>query len=220
MEAQRRRNLEEVMRRLIEGEVAMVWALSTQFGSELGRVVCRHLRSMGRTDVISDAGRVEGLVLDVAFWFLDHGAAYDPASSLPWVWGDRPILALVGREVGHRSVELDSARAGANVCEIEPASTSPTIPASFEVIAAAEPTVRLLLEAVQSVGSERDAAVHLEYRTQCAFGDPSPSHTVADLCGLQAANVRQIDRRMRKKVLQLATTDRRYVSLRELAWLA
>ncbi len=31
MEVNRRKLLEEVMRRLIEGELAMVWALSTEF---------------------------------------------------------------------------------------------------------------------------------------------------------------------------------------------
>jgi hypothetical protein len=70
----------------------------------------------------------------------------------------------------------------------------------------------------EHVGSERDATVHLEYRVQKALGDPSPSHTVADMVGLQAANNRQIDNRMRKKVAELVQLDDRFGPLKELAW--
>lgn len=58
-----------------------------------------------------------------------------------------------------------------------------------------------------------------ECRVQKALGDPSPSHTVAELVGLEAANIRQIDTRMRKKVERLIGDDERFESLKELAWL-
>ncbi len=216
MEVNRRKLLEEVMRRLIEGDLAMVWALSTQFGEELARVIRRHLRSMGRLDVVTDPGRVEGMVIDVALWFFDHGAGYDPATSLPWVWADKPIRSLVAAEVGHRSVELDTVnedRASA------PAGPSGSAVAELRALADREPSVALLIEAAEEVGSERDALVHLEYRMQRALGDPSPSHTVADMVGLGAANIRQIDTRMRKKVARLISVDDRFRPLEELAWL-
>ena len=180
-------------------------------------MVKRHLHSMGRGEVAAEAGRVEGLVMDVALWFLDHGSAYDPAGSLPWVWADKPIRQLVSAEVGHRSVDIDAA-------EFEPVvdEGAPTLePAVVELrtLAESEPRVALLIEAVETVGSERDAKVHLEYRVQWALGDPSPSHTVAGMAGLEAANVRQIDTRMRKKVVRLADTDERFGPLKELSWL-
>jgi hypothetical protein len=39
------------------------------------------------------------------------------------------------------------------------------------------------------------------------------------MVGLQAANIRQIDTRMRKKVAHLVSSDLRYRPLKELAWL-
>jgi len=206
------------MRRLIEGELAMVWALSTEFGEDIARAVRRHLRSMGRTEVITEPGRVEGLVIDVALWFLDHGAAYDPAASLPWVWADKPIRSLVASEIGHRSVEIKAAEFEPALAESEAPSLDPAV-VELRSLADREPTVALLIEAAEHVGSERDAKVHLEYRVQLALGDPSPSHTVADMVGLQAANIRQIDTRMRKKVAHLVSSDLRYRPLKELAWL-
>ncbi len=213
MEVNRRKLLEEVMRRLIGGELEMVWALSTRFGEDVARVIRRHLRSMGRLDVLTDAGRVEGMVIDVALWFFDHGAGYDPAASLPWVWADKPIRSLVAAEVGHRAVELEPALEG----QVSTPSTS--VVAELGALANSEPSVALLIEAAQEVGSERDAQVHLEYRVQKALGDPSPSHTVADMVGLHAANVRQIDNRMRKKVAGLISADDRFGPLKELTWL-
>ncbi len=213
MEAKRRALLEEVMRRLIVGELEMVWALSTEFGEDLARVIKRHLHSMGRGEVAAEEGRLEGLVIDVALWFLDHGSAYDPSASLPWVWADKAIWSLVSDEVGHRSVEFEPALAQQVAPSLEPAVVE------LRSLAESEPTVALLIEAVEIVGSERDAKVHLEYRVQWALGDPSPSHTVAGMAGLEAANVRQIDTRMRKKVVRLASTDERFGPLKELAWL-
>ncbi len=217
MEGERRTLLEEVMRRLIGGELEMVWALSSRFGEDLAKVIKRHLHSMGRGEVAAEPGRVEGLVIDVSFWFLDHGSAYDPAGSLPWVWADKPIRSLVAAEVGHRSVEFDAA-AFEPAADCAPQSLDPAV-VELRSLAESEPTVALLIEAVEQVGSERDANVHLEYRVQWALGDPSPSHTVAGMAGLEAANVCQIDTRMRKKVVRLASSDERFGPLKELSWL-
>lgn len=216
MEAKRRALLEEVMHQLIRGELAMVWVLASEFGGELSRPIKRHLHSMGRGEVIAEPGRLEGLVIDVSFWFMDHGSAYDPSGSLPWVWAEKPIRSLVAAEVGHRSVDIDDVESA--VASIEAPSLEPAV-VELHSLAESEPTVALLIEAVEIVGSERDAKVHLEYRVQWALGDPSPSHTVASIAGLAAANVRQIDTRMRKKVVRLANTDERFGPLKELAWL-
>lgn len=216
MEAKRRALLEEVMHQLTRGDLAMVWALATEFGSELAGPIKRHLHSMGRGEVANEPGRVEGLVLDVSFWFLDHGSAYDPSGSLPWVWADRPIRSLVGAEVGHRCVGLEEVETTS--VRSQQAALAPAV-VELHSLAESEPKVALLIEAAEIVGSERDANVHLEYRVQWALGDPSPSHTVASISGLEAANVRQIDTRMRQKVVRLANTDERFGALKELAWL-
>ena len=83
-----------------------------------------------------------------------------------------------------------------------------------------EPVAELLLTAIDEVASPRDRQVHIDYRMQHADGDPSPSHTVAEMHGLGAANVRQIDRRVRTKLRALVDADPGYAALGGLPWLA
>ena len=87
-------------------------------------------------------------------------------------------------------------------------------------LAAAIDEIGLLMEAVDRVGSPRDADVHLEYGVQKHSGDPSPAITVAQIFSLTPASVRQIDRRMRVKLASLAANEARYAALAELAWFA
>jgi hypothetical protein len=73
--------------------------------------------------------------------------------------------------------------------------------------------VRLLLDAVSVTASERDQAVVGQFLIQKAFGDPSPSHTVAAECGPSPANVRQIVSRLRRKLQAMQAHDDRYRGL-------
>jgi hypothetical protein len=218
MHPTKRPRLEEVMQGLAAGDVACTWALADEFGVELARVVRRLLQDMGRRDVAAEPGRVEGLVLDIAFHLLDHGAAWDPAGgALPWVWAERAVRSLVARDVGHRCTGDDAEAVAADAPDGPPAPASdPTI----DDLAAADPMVGLLVEAIARAGSDRDVAVHLEYGIQRACGDPSPAHTVAEAFGLKPDNVRQIDHRMRRKLRALADQDDRFRELGGLRWLA
>jgi hypothetical protein len=50
------------------------------------------------------------------------------------------------------------------------------------------------------------------------LGDPSPAHTVARETGLRPDNVRQIDRRLRVRLQQLAARDATFAPLVGLGW--
>jgi hypothetical protein len=217
MHPTRRPRLQEVMAGLAAGDPAFAWALACEFGDELGRAVRRVLDELGRPDVLRDPGRVEGMVLDIALYLLRHGRGWRPdGGALPWVWAEAAIRAIVVRDVGHRSVEADDEHLDGpdpgGPCVVE----EPTL----VELARSEPQVALLLEALQTVTSERDRAVHLEYGIQRATGDPSPAVTVGASFGLKPDNVRQIDHRVRAKLRTLAADDERYRELGGLRWLA
>ena len=61
--------------------------------------------------------------------------------------------------------------------------------------------------------------MHLQYRFQKALGDPSPAHTVGAELGLRPDNVRQIDHRVRNRIIDLADSDERFTPLLALPWL-
>jgi len=100
----------------------------------------------------------------------------------------------------------------------EPAPPRPTD--DLAGLAAREPVVALLWAAIQCVASPRDTDVHIQYRIQKRLGDRSPARTVGAEFGLAPDNVRQIDRRVRRKLGLLIERDPTFGALRELPWLA
>lgn len=210
--------LVEIMAGLAAGDRACLWALATEFGDELRRVVRRELRSLGRHDLVADDDWVDGCVMSLVFALERMAPAWRPDGARPWVWGRRALRAAVVAEVGHPSVDLDALgpRAADPVAE----APAPLRAATLEDLAARDRTVALLVEAIDRVGSARDAAVHKELRIQRAAGDPSPSVTVARATRLRPDNVRQIDCRLRRKLRALAEGDPHYAPLSDLAWLA
>ena len=90
----------------------------------------------------------------------------------------------------------------------------------FVRLACRHPFVRLLLDTLREVASERDYEVVLEYVVQRSNGDPSPSHTVAREFRLSPDNVRQIFSRTRRKLLAAIDDDPSLVPLLEIWWLA
>ncbi len=60
--------------------------------------------------------------------------------------------------------------------------------------------------------------MHLEYQVQKALGDRSPANTVGVMFDLSPANVRQIDRRVRRKLSDLQANDSAYTALARLSW--
>lgn len=205
------------MERMCGGDVAALWSLVSEFETELKRSVEHHLRSIGRNDLCGDEDFLSGLVMDVALLLMGT-RSWSPSGALPWVWAGRAISHLVGEAAGHRSVPIEDHHVEVAT---SPASLSLSGPeVGLSELAATNSLVGILHDAISVVGSERDQRVHIDYQTQIADGDPSPSHTVAESHGISPSNVRQIDRRMRVKLQRLAVDEARFSGLEDLRWLA
>ena len=216
-----RRRLEVIMAQLAAGDPAAVWALANEFNRELSSAAAARLREIGRSEVANDQAVMSGLVIDIAL--LLHGVAHvwnSEGGALPWVWARNAVNQLVSETVGHRSVSIDDEQSSGGRGLTDAPQNDPTEEVDLDVLADRRPIVRLLRTAIAEVGSTRDQRVHIAYRTQCGDGDPSPSHTVGAEFGLHPGNVRQIDRRMRKKLGALIDSDCSYAELEDLRWLA
>lgn len=217
MQEQRRRQLETMMANMQDQDLAAVWSFVIEFESELSKSIQHHLRAIARTELGSDRDFVSGLVLDIGMMFLTAGA-WKPEGALPWVWAGRAISHLVGEAAGHRSVPVEDHQHAVSADMASPAEAAADI--GLDELASEDATVQKLRLAITIVGSDRDQRVHIDYQTQIADGDPSPSHTVAETHGISPSNVRQIDRRMRCKLQRLAATETEFNELEELRWLA
>ena len=131
------------------------------------------------------------------------------------------------REIGHATVELDTEWFASHHRAPDDHDTGDGrdidgrgIDDPFASPDPLDDRLALLVEAIDSVASERDRQVVRQYLLQQAYGDPSPSHTVADDFDLTPENVRQIVSRVRRRLRQLPDDDDRYRLLGEVAWLA
>lgn len=215
MQPERRALLERCMAQMAGGDRAFVVSFLQHFGVDLERRVRSIVGSMGRIDILRDPDEISGLVTDAAFVIMEHAHSWDPAGgALPWNWANRAIRSQIALGVGHRVVESVEDRES-EVNATGTAGDADLGPADLESLALRYPQIRLALDAVAEVASERDSKVFLLFREQKLLGDPSPSHTVAEQSGLSAANVRQIHSRTMRKVAALVT-EPRYSSIANL----
>lgn len=194
------------------------------YGDQLRTVARSHLFELGRADLARDTDEVEGLAWEIGFLLADHASGWQPGGALPWSWAYRAVRSLVARTIGHAraDVELDAVLAG-DEAGMSGVGGTGEVDEDLDLgaLARMHPVLALLCEALdEHVVSERHRRVHLEYRIQKALGDPSPASTVGAMFGLGAANVRQIDRRVRLCLHRAVDADGRYRELRELPWLA
>jgi DNA-directed RNA polymerase specialized sigma24 family protein len=222
-----RRQVADLMRRIVAGDDAAFFTLMQDYGHRVRFVVRRVLEDMGRRDILRDADEMTGLVNWACLVIRDRAAGWSPdGGAMPWTWASRAIRAMVYEAVGHRVVELDegSFDEGADSASEVPVPGAPTgedrVVEEFVHMACRHPFVRLLLEALRGVASERDYEVVLEYVVQRSNGDPSPSHTVAREFDLSPDNVRQIFSRTRRRLLTAIDDDPSLVPLLEIWWLA
>jgi DNA-directed RNA polymerase sigma subunit (sigma70/sigma32) len=110
---------------------------------------------------------------------------------------DRAIRARLGRVIGHRTVSLDDERAGSFSNLVGPERVTAT---EYEYLVAERADVQEFDVILRRLTSARDHEIVVEYLVQQAHGDPSPSHTVADLFGLGRPAVRQVVSRSLRRV--------------------
>jgi hypothetical protein len=245
MDAGEREALAELMARMAAGDTLALFTFLDVHRSRLTAAVRRLLAPFGRTDVLRDPAQLDALVQSAALVIFDNAAAWDPTGAMPWTWAERAIRAEIVAWIGHPSIELTDAEEQDRGCAVAGDGRRPTerstvwsldggagagvdlvVPQpddgldDLTRLAGRERTVALLLHAIVLVASERDVAVHIQYRVQKGLGDRSPAHTVAAEFGLQPDNVRQIDHRVRRKVRALIERNATFEPLRDLHWLA
>lgn len=208
--------LERLMAAMAAGDRAALFPFIEEFGDQLAGRVRSTLGSLHRHDLVRDDAEIDYLVQTAAFVLFDRAPGWDPdGGALPWNWADRAIRAAIVEAIGHPSVELDD---GVIDVRIPEPVTAEAADADFETLAPRYPLIELLIEAVREVASERDAGVHLKYQEQLALDDRQSSHTVGAMFELNPDNVRQIDRRVRKKLSKFRQSEPSFAGLAEVPW--
>jgi len=218
--------LQQIMAGMAAGDAAFLFAFVDTFGPKVRWVVRGILEGMGRHDLIRDGDELDGLTLDACEVVFGRAAGWKPGGALPWNWAFKAIRAEVARGIGHRTVEFDTVErdCGASL-EGEAGSRSDVAVADLAgddlgVLIDRHPRVRLLDQAIRSVGSVAHQEIYWEYRLQQGLGDPSPAHTVGQRFGKQPATVRQICKRHGDRVWALVREDQRFVDLHDHGWFA
>ena len=196
MELDEPAQLDRVMARLADGDVAYLVTLENGWRGPIARLVRALLREMGRSDLARDRDEVTGLVFDARFVIADRAGGWRPGGAPPWVWARFAIRAEIARSIGHRCVELDDDHHD----ECAPASLDM---AGYDELVARDPRFASFDEVLRECASERDRRIVIEYLQQQAGGDPSPAHTVGRMFGLEPAAVRQAFSRAMRKIRKL-----------------
>lgn len=196
-----RRNDElcELMEAMAQRDGSALFTFIDRFGPELTSTVRSILGSVGRSDVGWRSADVEFLVMSAALVVYDRAHRWDCEGAVPWLWAIRAVRGEIVRWLGHPRVEFIPEFHGSPVEE----SAGSRGDVTYRDLAAGNEEIAAWIGAVHRVTGRRNADVHIEYQTQKSLGDPSPAHTIGHQFGLQPANVRQIDRRVRQQLAKL-----------------
>ncbi len=205
------------MARIVAGDDAAKVTLAVEFGHRVRFVVRSILLDMGRRDVIDDVDELDGLVMEACLTIADRASGWSPDGALPWTWAHAAIRATVARVIGHRLADVDTSTLAE--APMGPVVAGDQAYGSFLQLAARDPYVAMLLEALRRVANPRDYEVTLDYVFQKSNGDPSPSHTVAHMHRLMPDNVRQIFSRTRRRLLEAIDADPALEPLLGVWWL-
>jgi hypothetical protein len=204
----------ELMTKMATGDTAAAFDLYSEFGAVIRRVLRAHLADLNAR-AISDA-ELDGLVLDAVMALLDASPSWRPdGGAMPWTWAERRLRALVSGYIGQWTDEFDD-RKHDTVAPSAPRVTDRDDMAHLARVARDNEVVALLIEALAQVCSERDGQILIAVKAQAEAGDPSPSNTIAAERGMTPAAVRQVVKRTRTRVLNLAARDGRFAPLAEL----
>lgn len=191
-----RQELNHLMARLAVDDAAALSEFVDQFGEHLAKSVGGILKSLHRRDVTRRLVDKDFLVWSAALILFDRADRWDPSGSLPWVWAHRAIRAEVVSWAGHPRVEFDPLLHVENNCD----NPVPQTDIDLRELACHHEEIANWMTAVDEVANSRDRRVHVEYQTQKHLGDRSPANTVSAMFNLSPANIRQIDRRVRRRL--------------------
>jgi len=210
------------MAALAEGDRSATFDLYAEFGGPIRSWMRRQLRRLG-VDVIGPE-ELDGLVIDACLELQTCAGSWDPSGgALPWVWAEKRLLGVASRWVGQHADALEDredavARLSSSSSAVAGRATEPPV---LDLLARLDdPTCVLLREALEAVASVRDREIVLEVGLQRSLGDGSPAVTIGPSVGLRPDAVRQVLRRVRRRLHELAETEPRYAGLTDLALLA
>ena len=213
--------LQLMMTGMAEGDPAFLFAFVDEFGVKVRWVVRGILTDMGRTDLVASADELDGLTLDACEVIFRRAPGWRPGGARPWTWAFKAIRAEVARSIGHRVVpltgdedldgEADSCTGGAVA---DPTGDD------LGVLMQRHPAVRLLDEAIRSIGTRSVQDLYWEYRIQQGLGDPSPAHTLGERVGKTPMAVRQACKRHGDAVWRTVQADPRFDALLDHGWFA
>lgn len=185
-----------LMNEMAGGSTDALFEFIDVFRDDLERVVAGILASLHRRDVTRRPDEVGSLAVSAALVIFNRAGSWRCDGALPWIWAYRSIRAEVVAAIGHPTVEFEP--------QVHASSAMVPVGEVADIdlrdLAERHSPIAAWLAAVEMVANERDQAVHVEYQVQKHLGDPSPANTVARIFDLTAANVRQIDRRVRQKL--------------------
>jgi len=215
----RNKRLRVVMAALAKGDRSATFDLYAEFGGPIRSWMRRLLRRLG-VDVVGGED-LDGLVIDACLELQSCAGSWDPdGGALPWVWAEKRLLGVASRWVGQHADALDE-RDEALGRMVATVAGRATEPAAVELLARLDhPTCVLLREALEAVASVRDREIVLEVGLQRSLGDGSPAVTIGPSVGLRPDAVRQVLRRVRRRLHELAEEEPRYAVLADLALLA
>lgn len=205
-----RGELARLMEAMSAGSSSAIFEFHESYRPQLERMVGSILVSLHRADLARSASEVFSLAVSAALVVFRRSKGWRPDGALPWVWAYRSIRHEIVCQIGHPTVPFEPA-IHAEAHTAEPAAGDAVI--DLRELATRHEGVAAWVGAVDVVASERDRCVHLEYQVQKQLGDPSPALTVAAMFGLSPANVRQIDRRVRKRLAASASASHEAVRL-------
>lgn len=187
-----------LMQAMAERDSTALFRFVDEFRSDLTSTVRSILGSVGRSDVGGKPSEVDFLVLSAGLVLYDRAPRWQPGGAPPWLWANRAIRGEIVGWLGHPRVEF--------VAEWHAPAVAPPMPVgndvNFDVLATDCAEIADWLADVRQVANERDQRIHIEYQTQKSLGDPSPAITVGAEFGLQPANIRQIDARVRSRLAE------------------
>jgi hypothetical protein len=208
----------ELMTLMASGDAAAAFTLYEEFGAVIRRVLRGHLADLHATRVPDDD--LDGLTLDATLALLDAAPSWRAdRGAMPWTLAAKRLRSLASSYVGQWTQELGDDHDGPAPGPAIGTETGDDMH-SLATVAATDPTVQLLIEALHLRCSARDAEILMSVKAQAAAGDPSPANTVAAQHGMKPAAVRQVVKRSRDAVRGLAEHDERFTPLRGLALLA
>lgn len=206
-----------LMSRMAAGDASAAFELYEDFGPVIRRVLRGHLADAGLAN--PDKHDLDGLTLDAVMALLAAAPSWKPdGGAMPWTWAERRLRAIARSHIGQWADELNEdhdTAAGPVTVTLDHDDMDHLTRAAVD-----DDTIRLLLEAFSLVCTPRDAQILIAVKAQAAAGDPSPANTVAFERNMNPPAVRQVAKRTRDRVLQLAATNPRFAPLTDLPLLA